>query len=182
MVDEATVARAMAGDADAFGEIAACHDARLFRFLVALIGDREMARDLTQETFLSAYRAIPRIERELNVTAWLYSIARNHALSALRRRRLISWLPLTSQRRDGTPAEEAAAGRVIDPAETVVAREGLREALAKLPAQSRALLILAAEGFSYAEMAAITGLGVPAVRQRLYRAREQMRILYQDRE
>ncbi|MDA8217862.1 MAG: sigma-70 family RNA polymerase sigma factor [Dehalococcoidales bacterium] len=173
------VARAAAGDAEAFTQIVTEYEPRICRFLYGLVGDRELARDLAQETFLSAYRGLQRGGGQLQFNAWLYTIARNQAVSALRRRRLVSWLPLPKRGEDRE--EETGLGQAPDPADVAVDRLVLREALARLDVTSRALLVLAAEGFSYAEIGQMLGLSLPAVRLRLFRARERLRALCPER-
>jgi len=84
----------------AFEEVVERYQVPLRRFLYGVVQDYELAADLCQETFLSAYRALPRIEGELNVDAWLYTIALNHARGALRRRRILRWVPFVSASHD----------------------------------------------------------------------------------
>jgi RNA polymerase sigma-70 factor (ECF subfamily) len=182
MVSETTVARAVTGDAEAFEAIVVWYEPRIYRFLYALLRDRELARDLTQETFLSAHSNIRRAGADLKLAAWLYTIAKNHAFSALRRRRLVSWLPLPKRRKEGEAEEELDVGQGGDLAAEVVEKEALREALARLNPEYRALLLLTAEGFSYGEIGRMMGLKATVVRQRVYRARERLREVYRDLE
>src|SRR2546423_7723535 len=93
-IDEMLVARARRGDAAAFGEIFERYHHRIVNYLYGLVHDRELANDLAQDSFLKAYRALPRMGDDLRLAPWLYRIAGNTAFSALRRRRLIRWLPL----------------------------------------------------------------------------------------
>ncbi len=103
-VDAGTIAAVRAGDADAFEAIVAEFQPRLYRFLYGLVGDAELARDLTQDTFLAAYRALPATGPNLNLTGWLFQIARNHARSHWRRRKLFAWVPFLGGH--GSPEEE----------------------------------------------------------------------------
>lgn len=140
--------------------------APLLRFLYGLVHDPELAADLCQETFLSAYRAAPRLEGELNLGAWLYTIALNHARGVLRRKRLLSWVPFVAARHD-RPAGSA------DLANRAAQRDQLREMLQRLPVEQRACLLLHAEGFRYAEIAEMLHCSVGAVKLRIFRARER---------
>lgn len=180
MVDDAIVARAAAGDADSFRVIVECYEPRIFRFLYGLVRDRELARDLTQETFLSAYLAIGRTGADLKLAAWLYTIARNHAVSELRRRRLVSWVPLHSPRDGDETADEPRSPGETMTADQVAARQAVHDLLARVDVESRTLLLLTVEGFTYKEIGQMVHLSEPAVRQRVFRARERLRTLRRD--
>ncbi len=110
-----------------------------------MVGDREWAQDLAQETFLSAYRARDQILGLHNPRAWLYRIATNLALNELKRRRRFAWLPWHWHE------ERPASGNIAEE----VGRETLIEmALAALPTDYRAPLLLYAHyGFKLTEVA-----------------------------
>lgn len=81
--------RAAHGDHEAFGALVRRYESRLLAYLTHMLGDPELARDVAQETFLAAYRALPRWRPPDGVTtnplsSWLYRIATNRALSLLR--------------------------------------------------------------------------------------------------
>lgn len=157
--------------AAAFESIVATYEAPIARYLYGMVGDRELARDLTQDTFLSAYRAMPSTQIT-NLSGWLYRIATNHALSYFRRRRLVNWIPLSHL---------VAVGR--DPSieghgEWVVTSKAIEAALGQLEPKDRACLLLKAAGFSSEEIARQLGCSEGAARTRLYRAREQFRRIY----
>lgn len=177
MVSQTTVALAVAGDDEAFQTIVAHYEPHLYRFLYGLVGNHELAQDLTQDTLLSAYQGISRTGADLNLTAWLFRIAKNHAVSELRRRRLVSWLPLLRRKDDGEEEEAPGIGQTADAGEEALGRLAVREALTQLDVEGRSLLLLAAEGFSYVEIGEMTGLSTGAVRQRIFRARERLRAL-----
>ena len=82
------------GDSDAFEEVFRTYHTRIYNYVYRMVGNAEEASDLTQESFLKAYRALLRGEEPLNISAWLYRIASNTCLDVLRRRRLIQWQPL----------------------------------------------------------------------------------------
>src|SRR5947209_19821945 len=63
----------------------------IYNYVYHLVGDREQADDLTQDTFLKAFRALPKMDANLKLSAWLYRIATNTAYDALRRRNVIAW-------------------------------------------------------------------------------------------
>lgn len=171
-IDEALVARARRGDAGAFTEIFERYHGRIVNYLYGLVHDRELANDLAQDAFLKAYKALPRMDDELRLAPWLYRIAGNTAFSALRRRKLIRWLPLLH---DGF--ETSAADNEIAESEAV------GRALAKLPSKYAAPLLLHShEGLSCNEIAVILGISPGAVKTRLFRAREAFRVAYAEEE
>jgi RNA polymerase sigma-70 factor, ECF subfamily len=155
----------------AFDEVVERYQSPLRRFLYGLVQDFELAADLSQETFLSAYRALPRLEGELNLDAWLYTIALNHARGALRRRRILRWVPFVNAAHD-----RPAAGQ--DLASGVAMRDELQQILERLPVDQRACLLLHADGFRYAEIAHILGCSLGAVKLRIFRGRERCLELY----
>jgi RNA polymerase sigma-70 factor (ECF subfamily) len=106
--DEQFAARARMGDRPAFERLVRRHQDRAFRFILRMIGSRDEAMDLTQETFLKAYRALPDWRSEARFSTWLFQIARNTALDALRRRRHTEFVSLTAGHR---PVRHRAATR-----------------------------------------------------------------------
>ena len=167
--DALLVARIRAGDDGAFELLVARYQAPLFRYLRGLVGDQELARDLLQETFLRAFRSIGSLGTPGLLRSWLYRIAHNQAYSALRRRRLISWLPLSFGQHAGAAHPERGA----------VEAALVEEALASLPVQLRAPLLLhLVAGFSYAEVAELLQVSEGAVRMRISRGRAAFRAAY----
>lgn len=167
--DALLVARLRAGDVDAFELLVERYQLPLFRFLRGLVGSPEQAEDLLQETFLRAFRAIGSLDDPGLLRGWLYRIAHNLALSALRRRRLISWLPLQPGRPLGVVSHDRTA---IEAAE-------VSAALARVPLDQRAPLLLhLVAGFSYAEVAVLLGVSEGTVRMRISRGRAAFRAAY----
>lgn len=171
------VQRAREGDSDAFEKIFHIYHARIYNYVCRLVGDAEDARDLTQESFLKAYRALLRGEQPVNLSAWLYRIASNTCLDVLRRRRLIHWQPLENLLAvldiagARSPEEEMLWSEQQIERQTVIQR-----VLAQLPPRYRMYLILRErEGFSYHEIASITGDSLDTVKVTLYRARKRAR-------
>ena len=157
--------------ATAFAPLVVSYEAPLSRYVCRLVGDPELARDLVQDTFVSAYRAWPPADLS-HVSAWLYRIATNHALAHLRRQRLLGWLPLS--RLGGmarTPSVDTLADHVVE-------RASVAATLARLDERDRACLLLRAAGFSGEELADLFGCSAVAARKRLSRAREAFSRLY----
>jgi RNA polymerase sigma-70 factor, ECF subfamily len=142
------------------------------RFLNQMTKDQALAADLMQETFLAAWRERTRIPREPSARrAWLYAIARNRALSALRKERRgirARWQLVGRLERE--PSSEADS-------EALAMRDLL---VCTLTPSDRSLFVLRyVHGFDGGELAALTGLRPEAVRKRLQRASARLAIAYE---
>jgi RNA polymerase sigma-70 factor (ECF subfamily) len=145
------------------------HRRPLLAYLARLVGDHEAAEDLCQETFLKALRYWARHDPAASPVAWLYRIATNTAYDHMRRRRRAAYAPLVE-----VDALVGAIGAGIDEG------EGVRRALAQLPARYRVPLLLhTCAGHSLLEIADALGCSHAAVKMRLLRARERFRRVYQ---
>ena len=157
-----------------FDQIYDEYQPRIYNYVYHLVGDREQADDLTQDTFLKAFRALPKMDTSaLKLSAWLYCIARNTAFDALRRRRLKAWLAW--QDLDCELAD--AAGD--DPQEIYGAVELVRAALQRMPHRYRLALLLRTQlGFSHSEIARAINLSEGGIKMYLTRARQSFREQY----
>ena len=137
------------------------HAPGIARFLAKLTGDREVAADLTQETFVRAMQARQDSAELRSVRAWLFRIATNLARDHHRRRALLRFTPFSGR--------EPGPSGIPDPDTELVHR-----ALRALPAaQSAALLLHYDAGFSRQEIAQMAGVTEEAVKSRLLRGRER---------
>jgi RNA polymerase sigma-70 factor (ECF subfamily) len=175
-IDETNwIARARQGDAAAFEAIYQRYERRIYSFIYRMMGNAEDASDLTQDTFVKAYLALPRTTPDLNVSAWLHRIASNACLDVLRRRRLVQWLPWEVF--DTNPALEPAAPD--DPAGNDLRRETEQEVQRILtllsPKHRTALVLKEYQGLSCDEIAEVMGTSRSAVKSLLFRAREEFR-------
>jgi RNA polymerase sigma-70 factor (ECF subfamily) len=137
--------------------------------LCAHLAGADRADDLTQETFLRAWRALPRFRAEAGARTWLLAIARNTAIDALR----------ASARRPVTAALEPDAGpAVADPADLVTTSR----LLATLePDRRLALFLTQVLGLSYLEAAGVCGVPIGTIRSRVARARDDLASRLADR-
>lgn len=160
--------------AGAFERLYGEYQPPILNYLYRLVGDPATAEDLAQETFARAWRARAHLPAVDNPRAWLYRIGTNAARDYLRRRRLLAWLPL------GEEAAPHPALAVVGHEEASLEGERMRRALLKLAPEYRIPLVLyTCQAFSVAEVAAALGLTPAAVKQRLVRARHQLREAYQ---
>jgi RNA polymerase sigma-70 factor (ECF subfamily) len=162
----------------AFDDIFASYQERIYNCVYRLMGNSEDAVDLTQETFLRAYAALPKIDGELKVGPWLYRIATNLCMDQLRRRKLIRWEPLDNMLSVFHPKQVA---KDSPERETLrqESRETVHRVLEKLPPKYRACLVLREyQDMSCEEIADVLGTTRSAVKSLLFRAREEFRVVH----
>ena len=142
------------------------HQTKLARYLRRMVGDPDVALDIAQDVFFAAYRVLQRDpERPLNA-GWLYKTATNNAISFLRRKKIVRFMPLDR--------DQETRGLRID--ERSVASVDLQSAMHRLPGeQAAALMLTSYAGYSSQDAAAILGTSPDAVRQRVCRAMKTLR-------
>ncbi len=172
------ISAALAGDRSSFDLLVQDHGPRIFRLALRMLGNREEAEDVQQETFLQAYRNLHKFRGESSFATWLYSIAAHLCLS---RRRRAARCP----REAAQEADDLADARE-DTQEQIRALEAavrVQAALAKLPPPERLLLVLKfIEELSHEEIAHILGCSVESSRSRLLRAKRRFREQYENME
>ncbi len=143
------------------------------RYLSRLVDDPEQVEELAQEVFLKAYRSLDGLPEGANERAWLYRIATNTAYDALRRRRLVRWLPLGRQQR-GAADPQRLEDRIAE-------RDAVRCALARLaPLYRVPLLLYTVEGLSVQEIADVLQVTPNTVKVRIFRARQMFQEAYEE--
>lgn len=180
------ILRAQGGDSGAFGRLVELYAGRVYGLLYRLVRNREEAEDLAQETFVRAFRNLGRFDSTRPFRNWLYTIAVNVGLNALRcRRRRGVIVPLdAADNASGTREAPAAAG---PDARCSAMRGELRErldaAVSQLPARSALLVQLHyTEGLPIREAAGIVAMTEGAAKVALCRARGKLRRLLVEEE
>jgi len=164
--DRDLIAKARRGDVEAYNLLVSRWEKRVFNYLLRLIGHREDAFDVSQETFLKAYQNLPKLDDPGRFSGWLFRIAHNEAFSLLRRRR-----PEADLAEEPRPVDMGA--RML-PIELSLAVES---ALKVLSADQReAVLLRVYQGFKFDEMAEILGCPVSTVKTRLYTALDVLKV------
>ena len=171
---ETSIARARRGDPDAFRQLFERYSRPVISFVFDMVGDRALAEDLTQETFVRAYRHLGSLREEAKFSTWLFSIAKNVAREHLRSgERRASKVELDDER----VLELQDGGRT--PVEGLLDKElngVVRRALGALDEDKRTVFALKVfQQRSYEEIAEITGFSLPKVKTDLHRARAEMR-------
>ncbi|MBP0453914.1 RNA polymerase sigma factor SigM [Kitasatospora sp. RG8] len=173
--DDATLlARHVAGDRDAFGMLVDRHRDRLWAVALRTLGDREEAADALQDALVSAFRAAHTFQGRSAVTTWLHRIVVNACLDRARRTASRRTKPL-----DDDPQRLDALVGQAEPADSPVVRaevhRELAAALAELPAEQRAALVLVdMQGYPVAEAAEVLGVPVGTVKSRCARGRARL--------
>ncbi len=165
------VARAGKGDTDAFAGLVRAHAPYVYNLALRLLRDPLEAEDLSQETFLRAWRALPRFRAEARFSTWLYRIAANlcyNRLPGLRE----ELATLDPDEEISIPDERQHVGGILLSQEL---QAHLHEAIAELPDSYRLLVTLRhLQGMSYAEIAEATQMPLGSVKTGIFRARRRL--------
>lgn len=168
--DAQLIALARESHVEAFELLYSLHKGRIYTFLLRMLGEPEMADDITHDVFVKVYKLLPTLTNEHRVLPWLYRVANNAAIDSLRRRRRFAWL------RIGELPRTAEEPQAADEHGRVPEQDHVQTVLRSLPAENAgALLLHAIEGYSYQEIADIQGVSLTAVRSRIARARSAFR-------
>jgi len=168
--DEELVAKSVGGDAESFNELILRWERPIYALAYRTIGREEDARDVCQETFLRAFRALPAFRGQSKFSSWLYRIALNLCRDWMRRERRT---PVVQAPEDMDLLELAAAAEPSESIEDLVARKDLTRAvervMATLPDEQRtAILLKEYHGLTFQEIADLVGCPLSTVKTRLY--------------
>ena len=169
------LAMARGGDVDAFNRLVSIHQDAVYGFSISLTRQHAVADDVTQETFISAFRSISRMRGD-NVRAWLLRIARNKAYDYFRRQK---------RRRESSVDEDTAVFRErlasdnpspADVAMNSELRDALEHCVGTLSDEHREVIVLVdVQGQSYDDASEVCGVNIGTVKSRLNRARRRVR-------
>ena len=168
--DEELVARSIGGDSDSFNQLILRWERPIYALAYRTIGREEDARDVCQETFLRAFRALPGFRGQAKFSSWLYRIALNLCRDWMRRERRAAIVQPTE---DVDLVELAAAAEPSESIEDLVARKDLtrmvERAMARLPEDQRTAIVLKEyHGLTFQEIADLLGCPLSTVKTRLY--------------
>ena len=175
--DEELVARTVAGDADSFNQLILRWERPIYALAYRVIGRDEDARDVCQETFLRAFRALPGFKGQAKFSSWLYRITLNLCRDWIRRQRRT---PVVSAPEGVDIVELASAQGPAESIEDLVARKQLSktvgEAMRFLPEEQRTAIILKEyHGLTFQEIADLQGCPLSTVKTRLYQGLNVLR-------
>ena len=172
--DAQLVARSLAQDPEAFGQLIDRHASTIVNLAYRMVGNQAEAEDLAQETFLAAFKALGSFRADSRFTTWLYRIASNKCTDWLRLKR-------PGQGQYDVDADEQLDLHVAEDrtpevllSQQQVARE-LEQAIQRLPPLYREAFVLKhIEGLSYEEMEEILGVSGDTLKMRVYKGRVQL--------
>jgi RNA polymerase sigma-70 factor (ECF subfamily) len=170
------VAQALAGSQSAFEQILRRYQRPILSLLVRLTGDAGLAEDLAQETFVKAFRNLAAFDARRRLSSWLFRIAHNTGIDALRKSR-----PTMVAIDAGEPLDEPAAPAAGDPVERRALGRALQAALAQLRPDQRTAVVLRYEGGqSFEEIGQVLGIPESTARSHVHRARKELARLMTD--
>lgn len=186
--DQQVVVWAQEGHESAFRELIRRYQRPVFSLVYRMLRDKELAEDLSQETFIKVLNHIDSYRPEHKFSSWIFKIANNAAIDRLRRKELdtlsLDGAPdaVTSERREGTSLQLPHAGE--SPLEELEARElgsQIEQAIARLRPEYRSCILLRhVEGYAYEEIAEMLDLPLGTVKTYIHRARSQLRALLEE--
>ena len=178
LTDERLVELALDGDEEAFGLLVRRYQRRLTAFLSQLVGDLELARELSQEAFVRAWSALSRFDPRYRFSTWLFRIAHNLGIDQLRRRRLKT-VSLYRTDAEGDEVEVIVPDAKKDPLghlENHALASELRQVIDELRPEYRELVLLRHfAGLSYQEIADFKEMPLGTVKNKLFRAHSVLR-------
>lgn len=180
VADEQLVSLSRDGSLDAFNRLVERYQSAVYTLCLRLLGNAQAAEDASQETFLSAYRALPSFAGG-NVRSWLLRIAANESKDELRRRKRKDVADSLNEMFDAQDAPIEIAGD-DPPTEMIVEQRelaaALQAALLLIPFDQRqAVLLCDYYGFHYEEVAGMTSASIGTVKSRIHRGRERLRVI-----
>src|SRR5690349_1407704 len=177
LTDDELVARSMGGDAESFNQLILRWERPIYALAYRVIGREEDARDVCQETFLRAFRALPGFKGQAKFSSWLYRIALNLCRDWIRRKKRA---PLVEMPEGVDVVELAAEQGPSESIEDLVSRQEMSRIVAEgmklLPEEQRTAIVLKEyHGLTFQEIADLQGCPLSTVKTRLYQGLSVLR-------
>ena len=179
--DDELVRSVLAGDRERFGELVERYQTRLVNYLYRIVRSLDDAHDLAQEVFIRVYQALDRYDSQYRFSTWLFRVAQNAAIDVLRKRR-VQLVPI-SRREDSSGEPAPDFDLPSDDPTPLAVLEGterdseVRRAIDALPWEYRELILLRHYGeLAYEEIADLKGMPLGTVKNKLFRARQMLKV------
>lgn len=183
LTDGELIEKAIGGREDGFEELVRRYQRPITAYVYRMLNNYDASLDVTQEVFIKVYNSLHRYSSEYKFSTWLYRIAHNAAIDYMRKNS-VSQQSLETENADGTFQLQIESPRPTpeQERERTEWRKEIETVIACLPAVYRELILLRhAQDLSYDEIAEITNLPLGTVKNRLFRAREMMREIFNER-
>lgn len=166
--------RVAEGEKTAFNEILEQYQAPIINFACRMVGNRQLAEEISQETFLRVYLSAGRYRPDAKFSTYLYRIARNLSLNTLRKRKWLGFLGDWGEKvREKAGGLEPGPGAIPEQEEI---KNLVTSALQTLPPDQKTALVLCKyDELSYEEIAGVMNLSIPAVKSLIHRAKENLK-------
>jgi RNA polymerase sigma-70 factor (ECF subfamily) len=169
--EEYLVRAAATGDERAYAKLVQAYQARLYNFVRSMVGNEQIAEDITQESFVKAYFSLSKLKEPARFKSWLFRIANNNTLDYLRKKRL-------PQQEVDDSVKESYVDERNPEAGTIAAERSahIQAALGKLKPEQRNILIMCdLQGLSYSEISEALGVPFGTVQSRIFYARKKLK-------
>jgi len=174
LTDDELIDQVRAGDLQSFEELIDRYRNQVFNFVYRILGSRDEAEDILQDTFMKVYQHLPRYKKQSKFSSYLFTIAHNLSMNRVNYRK-------RSQMKLDTLAQSGGEVSVSERTPDAQLRENevatvVHRAIGKLPPKYRAALVLSEfEGFSYKQISEVLDCSVGTVKSRIFRARDLLR-------
>ena len=167
--------QALAGSQSAFEQIVRRYQRPIVSLITRMTGDRALAEDLAQETFVKAFRSLAAFDTTRRLSSWLFRIAHNTTVDAIRRSRPPPASIDSTHSASAAGLDEPATPPEPDPVERQELGRALEAALAQLRPDQRAAIVLRYEnGLSFVEIGTVLGVPEVTARSHVHRARKEL--------
>lgn len=183
LTDLELIASAIRGAEDGFEALVRRYQRPITGYIFRMLGDYEASLDVSQEVFIKVYNSLSRYSSDYKFSTWIYRIAHNAAIDHMRRNS-VSPQSLETENADGTYQLQIESPNPTpeQDRERSEWRTEIENVVKRLPAAYRELILLRhSQDLSYDEIADVTGLPLGTVKNRLFRAREMMRVIFVER-
>ncbi len=184
--DEQLLERYLAGDEAAFAILLQRYERPLFNFILRFVRRRELAEELFQDAFLRVIERAHEFRGQSKFSTWLYTIARNLSVDALRKLQFRNHASLDAEPRDGAPLIDRTRAHLPGPERAALGhqlRARLEVAIAELPAEQREVFVMREYGdLPFSEIASVTGVSENTAKSRMRYALERLRAALQEYE
>ena len=176
LTDDQLIEQTLSGESEAFGLLVRRWERQIYGLALRVLGHEETARDVCQETFLSAFRNLNKFRGDAQFSSWLYRITLNHCNTHLRRSETKTNVSLDEQMEAGVPEPTGSTEQVDETIHREQMAKHLRRALSAIPPEMREVIVMKEyQGLKFHEIAEILSLPVSTVKTRLYTGLSQLR-------